>query len=246
MATTITVVFSHAARACAEARSSGRSMRKAFKFSLWLVVIFAAAFAVLLAATIYTYERLTAETLIAELRFDESGERQYVAYLRTGDRCSERTFTVFGDQWRVDAEFLKWKYWALLFGLDSQYRLDRLEGRYRSAAEQNTEPNVAHDLAERTAVDLVDLVGALGTLNFLLDATYGSSTYQDIDVRNVYFVYRTTTGIITRFEPRGEPSPRGEPLSITINNACREPSLWRRFTTWSDARAIDVLDLVAR
>ena len=157
-------------------------------------MLFAALSIVLLTATIYTYDRLTAETLIAELRFDATGERQYVAHLRTGDRCDERTFPVLGDQWRVDAEFLKWKYWALLLGLDSQYRLDRLEGRYRSAAEQNSQPNVAHDLSERTAVDLVALAESLGSWNFLLDATYGSSTYQDIDVDNVYYVYRTHDG----------------------------------------------------
>ena len=80
--------------------------------------------------------------------------------------CDERTFPVFGDQWRVDAEFLKWKYWALLLGLDSQYRLDRLEGRYRSAAEQNSQPNVAHDLSERTAVDLVALAGVARLVEF--------------------------------------------------------------------------------
>ena len=121
-------------------------MRRTLKFSLWVVVLFAALSIVLLTATVYTYERLTAETLIAELRFDATGDRQYLAHLRTGDRCDERAFPVFGDQWRVDAEFLKWKYWALLLGLDSQYRLDRLEGRYRSAAEQNSQPNVAHAL----------------------------------------------------------------------------------------------------
>jgi len=61
-------------------------MRRAFKVSLGLVVLFAALSIVLLAATVYTYDRLTAETLIAELRFDPTGDRQYVAHLRTGDR----------------------------------------------------------------------------------------------------------------------------------------------------------------
>jgi hypothetical protein len=220
-------------------------MRRTLKLSLWVVVLFAALSVVLLTATIHTYERLTAETLIAELRFDATGERQYVAHLKTGDRCAERTFPVLGEQWRVDAEFLKWKYWALLFGLDSQYRLDRLEGRYRTAAEQNTQPNVAHDLSERTAVDVVDLAGALGSWNFLLDATYGSSTYQDIDTANVYYVYRTQTGIITRHEPRPVQPHAGEPLAITIDGACGDPSLWRRFTAWTDDGVVSALDLVS-
>jgi hypothetical protein len=207
-------------------------------------MLFAAVSIVLLTATVYTYARLTAETLIAELKFDATGDRQYVAHLKTGDRCDERTFPVLGDQWRVDAEFLKWKYWALLLGLDSQYRLDRLEGRYRLAAEQNSQPNVAHDLSERTAVDVVALAESLGSLNFLLDATYGSSTYQDIDVDNIYYVYRTTTGLITRQQPRPAQPQGGQPLQITIDGACGQPSMWRRFTEWADDGVVATLDLV--
>jgi hypothetical protein len=220
-------------------------MRRAFKFSLWVVVLFAALSIVLLTATVYTYERLTAETLIAELRFDATGDREYTAHLRTGERCEVRTFPIYGDQWRVDAEFLKWKYWALLLGLDSQYRLDRLEGRYRSVGEQNSQPNVAHALTERTAVDLVELAESLGSWNFLLDATYGSSTYQDIDVDNIYYVYRTTTGIITRHEPRPV-QPPGEPFAVRIEGACGEPSFWQRFSEWTDDRAVAALELVNR
>jgi hypothetical protein len=220
-------------------------MRRAFKFSLWVVVLLAALSLVLLTATVYTYDRLTAETLIAELRFDATGERQYIARLRTGDRCAERTLPILGDQWRVDAEFLKWKYWALLLGLDSQYRLDRLEGRYRAVAEQNSQPNLAHDIADRTAIDLVSLAESLGSWNFLLDATYGSSTYQDIDPANVYYVYRTQTGIITRHEPRPAQPVGGEPLSVTIDGACGEPSMWQRFTTWTDDGVVAAIDLVS-
>lgn len=220
-------------------------MRRAFKFSGLVVVLFAALSIVLLTATVYTYDRLTAETLIAELRFDATGERQYVAHLRTGDRCDVRSLPISGDQWRVDAEFLKWKYWALLLGLDSQYRLDRLEGRYRAVAEQNSQPHLAHALSDRTAVDLVSLAETLGNWNFLLDATYGSSTYQDIDVDNVHYVYRTTTGIITRREPRPVAAP-GEPFSVVVNGACPEPSPWQRLTEWTDDRVVAALELVDR
>jgi hypothetical protein len=221
-------------------------MRRTIKLSLWIIVLLGALSVVLLTATVYTYDRLSAETLIAELRFDQTGERQYVASLKTGDGCDARTYPVLGDQWRVDAEFLKWKYWALLLGLDSQYRLDRLEGRYRSVAEQNSQPNVAYDLSERTAVDLVALAESLGSWNFLLDATYGSSTYQDIDVGNVYYVYRTQTGIITRREPRPAQPLGDEPLAVNINGACGQPSRWQRFTQWTDDHAVAALDLVDR
>jgi hypothetical protein len=238
------MVFSHGLRACAEPTTRSAKLRRAFTFSLLLVVCMGVLFALLLSATVYTYHRLTAETLIAELRFEATGERQYLAHLRTGDRCGERVLPLFGDQWRVDAEFVKWKYWATLLGLDSQYRLDRLEGRYRSTAEQNTGARLAHELGNDTVLDVVGVAAALGSWNFLLDATYGSSTYQDIDVDNTYYVYRTATGIITRSELRA-PEIQGGGLAIEITTACgAEAPLWERMATWTDARVQGVLAML--
>jgi len=82
-------------------------MRKFLGWSFALIVVLGAFAAALLSASVYTYHALTGETLIAELRFDQTGERAYLAHLRTGDRCEERALPVFGDQWHVDAEFLK-------------------------------------------------------------------------------------------------------------------------------------------
>jgi hypothetical protein len=219
-------------------------MRRVVALSLWMVVLLTALSVVLFAATLYTYERLTAETLIAQLRFDQTGERRFTAHLRTGDRCEERVYPLLGDQFRVDAEFLKWKYWALLFGLDSQYRLDRLEGRYRSVADQNAKPQVAHELSDRNAIDLVELAEALGAWNFLLDATYGSSTYEDIDVARIYSIYRTTTGIITRSVPRPATLVPGESFIVTINGACAAPSRWQRFAAATNSHVVSALDFI--
>ena len=72
------------------------------------------------------------------IEFQRSGEQSYLARLRTGDFCSEEIYAVLGDQWRLDAQFLKWHYWASLVGLKSYYRLERLEGRYRSVADMRT------------------------------------------------------------------------------------------------------------
>jgi hypothetical protein len=219
-------------------------MRRFLTWSVAVIVALGAVVVVLLAASVYTFHALTGETLIAELRFDPKSDREYVAHLRTGDLCTELVLPVFGDQWRIDAEFLKWKYWALLLGLDSQYRLDRFEGRYRSAAEQNAAPKLAHDLGSGTALDIVSVSEALGAWNFLIDASYGSSTYQDIDPENVYSVYRTQTGIITRSKPRPVPE-QGAPLAVDINRACgAEPPIWRRVTTWTDEHAKEVLSFV--
>jgi hypothetical protein len=163
--------------------------------------------------------------------------------LRTGDRCDERVLAVYGDQWRVDAEFLNGSTGAV-----ARSRLavppDRLEGRYRSVVDQNSQPKVAHDLRDETAVDVVSLAEGLGRWNFLIDASYGSSTYQDIDPANVYDVYRTQTAIITRSKPRPVPE-QGAPIAVDVDRACGAPQpVWYRVTTWTDERAKEALAYV--
>ena len=207
--------------------------KRLIKLALFPLVFLTFLWVALFSASIYTYTSLTSESVVAELRFDRVGEQAYLAHLRTGDLCDERTFQVLGDQWRIDAEFLKWKYWALAFGLNSQYRLERFEGRYRVTEEQNVRPTLAHDLARETAVNVVGVSDTLGPLNFLTDATYGSSTYQDIDTDLVYTVYRTQTGLITRFAERPEPRVEEAGLVVEITRACgNEPGYWERFSVW--------------
>lgn len=217
-------------------------MRKLVKVSVWALALGGVSLVILMSASVYTFNRLTDETLIAEIRFEQTGPQRYTAYLRTGDLCEDQVLGVLGDQWRVDARFLKWRYWASLLGLDSQYRLERFEGRYRDVAEQNSRPTLAHDLGRHTAVDVVDLAQSLGRLNFLVDASYGSSTYEDIDPGRVYLVYKSPTGIFTRSR---EPSPSVDAeagLAVEVTRACGErDGLWERVTVWTDENLTGLL-----
>jgi hypothetical protein len=198
-------------------------MRKIIRISLSLIVAAVVGFVFLLAASIYTFNVLTDETLIAEIEFDHAGNQQYLAYLRTGDFCEANALPVFGDQWRIDAQFLKWHYWASLLGLKSHYRLERLEGRYRDVAEQNSKPTLSHALAPPSAIDIGGLAGNLGSLNFLADASYGSSTYHDIDTSLVYLVYKSPTAIFTRSRERSAPQLDGQALLVEVRRGCGEP-----------------------
>ena len=214
-------------------------MRRLIKISILPIALLGFLWVALFSASIYTYTSLTSEAVVAELRFERLGEQQYIARLRSGDFCEEQSFRVLGDQWRIDAQFLKWKYWALALGLDSQYRLDRFEGRYRAIGEQNTRPTLSHDLKKDTVVDVGGVTETLGLLNFLTDATYGSSTYQDIDTGRVFYVYRTQTGLITRSETKPEPRVGETGLVVEITRACGvEPGYWRRFSVWLNDQVV--------
>lgn len=219
-------------------------MRRLIKLSVFSAAFVVLAFVFLISASVYTFSALTDETLIAEVDFERVADQQYVAHLRTG--CEDIELPVYGDQWRIDAEFLKWKYWAIVLGLDSQYRLDRFEGRYRGADQQNTRPTLAHDLRREHVVDIVDFADSLGPFNMLVDATYGSSTYRDIDTTSVHRVYKTPTGIFTRSAARVPARVDVEGLPIEINQACGDtPGYWQRAAQWADAAVSSALSWTA-
>jgi hypothetical protein len=217
-------------------------MRKFIRISLSLAGVGVVGFVVLIGASIYSFSVLTDETLIAEIEFDRTGEQRFMAYLRTGDFCAEVPFVVLGDQWRVDAQFLKWHYWASLLGLESHYRLERLEGRYRDVAEQNSKPTLSHALARPSAIDIGGLAEGLGGLNFLADTSYGSSTYHDIDPNRTYFVYKSPTAIFTRSEPRQNSQVEGEVLNVEVRRGCgTDPGITERAAGWIN-RTVDRVD----
>lgn len=183
-----------------------------------------AVFAALLVTGFSAYSVLSEETLIAELSFGDRDDGGYDALLRTGDRCSEAVYIIHGEQWRIDAQFIKWKYWASLFGAESRYRLVRLEGRYDAASDENTKASSAHDLSADRVSDPAWLTEQLGSFNPLFDAAYGSSTYHKIETDRVFGVYKTPTGIITRSESDTDPMLIGDYLDIEIDRACGQSS----------------------
>ena len=210
------------------------------RVSAFLRILAAPAVAMVLLLALFSvsyfgYTNLTSETRIAELSFTQIDTDEYLVNLATGDFCEVRVFTVHGDQWRLDAEFIKWKYWALALGLDSQYRLDRFEGRYRLTSEQNSEPSHAYDLKKDTILDMGELSKALGFFNFLVDTTYGSSTYNNIDTENVFYIYRTQTGLITRSKMDALPQRGQAGLVVQVTRPCGgAPGYWQRFSVWAD------------
>jgi hypothetical protein len=201
---------------------------------LVLPLIILTIFAMLMSASVRTYSRLSDETVIAEVSFRQLDEQVYEATLLTEGDCREEKLTLYGDQWRIDASFLKWKYWANLLGLDAQYRLDRIEGRYDSIADENSKEHTAYDLVPRTTLDVGNWSTSMGKLNFLADAEYGVSTYTEMTPGQSWLVYRTQSGIITR-PGRGIQRSESGALRIEITAGCvEEKSTMAVATNWLD------------
>jgi hypothetical protein len=143
-----------------------------------------------------TYTSLTQEKAIATITFEKEDTQSqiYTAYLRTPNGSNIGNYTIYGDQWRIDATFIKMEYWANILGVDSKYTLDRLEGRYKNINDENTKEHKSYKLEGHSLINSFD---------FFFDTTYGSSVYQDIKLKILYKVLKTQTGLMVREESLG-------------------------------------------
>jgi len=140
-----------------------------------------------------TYSSLTKEQLVATITFENvpSKSKVYTAHLYDDKGSKIDDYIIYGDQWRMDAGFIKMKYWANVFGVDSKYTLDRFEGRYSNIDEENNSRHKSYQLEDHSLID---------NMSWLIDTTYGSSTYQDIKLNTKYTVLRSQTGLMVREE----------------------------------------------
>lgn len=71
--------------------------------------------------------------------------QSYLVILRPR-QGGDRAYRLTGDEWRVDAQIIVWHPWLLKLGLQSIYRLERLENRYRDRRRQQRSEKQVHDL----------------------------------------------------------------------------------------------------
>ena len=176
----------------------------------------------LVAWNLHTYNRLTDEALIAKLRFVQIAPRHYQVELRSGDFCAQQEFELFGDEWRLDARFLKWKPLANLFGFDAMYRLERLTGRYRDIADENSLRHQAYEVSPRPGVDLLKYLERDWKYWSPVDTYFGSSVYESVDPAYEYSVYRSQSGLLVRKELFAAAHYEGDALVIHIREECQQ------------------------
>lgn len=147
---------------------------------------------------LHTYSRLTYEQPVAELVFEGRGPQSYRATLTRMPGGEMQIFVLAGDEWQLDARVLKWKGWANLLGLDAQYRLERVGGRYRDIEQERHAERTVYALSENPGVDLWDLSTKYPRWLPFVDAVYGSATYMPMAPGARYQVSLTQSGLIAR------------------------------------------------
>ncbi len=174
----------------------------------------------------YTLLSLPDESPIAELHFGKSGTQQYEASIAYGDFCHPEKYQLYGNQWRLDAQFLKWHSWANLLGFDSMYRIERLGGRYLDVQNENARQHLSYTLYEEGGIDLPEILHGYGGRFSPVDTLFGSSVYDDMQEGFLYRVYRAQSGLLVRKSALLDATSPGAGLTIEINKACGAQPGW--------------------
>lgn len=162
-----------------------------------LTALAIAALLLMVAANLYSYQRLTAEQRAADLEFSRIGPQRYLVRLyRPG--APPATFELEGDQWQLDARILKWRGIALMLGLDTRYRLERLSGRYSSLAQARDGLHSVYDLSPSSGLDVWALARRYERWLPWVDAYYGSATYLPMADGARYTVSVSASGLVAR------------------------------------------------
>lgn len=151
-----------------------------------------------IAVNLYSYGRLTHEQTIAKLKFNQLKEQQFQVEIVYQNENKTDVFLINGDEWQMDARIIKWHGWAQLLGLNAQYRLERISGRYSDIGEELEKPRTAHALGTKDKIDYWKLINDYKKYLPWIDAYYGSATYLPMTDNASYSVSLTQSGLIAR------------------------------------------------
>jgi hypothetical protein len=163
-----------------------------------LIMLGAGAVVFVVASNLYTYARLTYEQPIADIVFKAAGPQKFQATLIRTPSGDLQVFAVSGDEWQLDARVLKWRGWTTLLGLDAQYRLERLGGRYLNIDQERNERRSVYALSANPGVDFWSWAIAHPRWTPFVDAVYGSATFLPMADGARYRVTLSQTGLVAR------------------------------------------------
>ncbi len=176
----------------------GRFIAASATLLMSVVLLVVAALLFVIALNLHTYAQLTYEQPVAQIVFEARGPQQYRATLTHVPSGEMQMLLLAGDEWQLDARVLKWKGWANVLGLDAQYRLERLSGRYREVDQERQDQRTVYALSENPGADLWSASTQYPQWLPFLDAVYGSATYMPMADGARYEVSLTQSGLIAR------------------------------------------------
>lgn len=177
-------------------------LRRAAVVTVGVVLLLLGGLAGTISAATRGYRALTREEVAATVEVRPVAPQRFRATFRFPDgRTIE--FDLRGDQLSVDARILKWNPAVNVLGLHTAYQLDRVSGRYAELRAERDSARTVFSLAPEKPVDMFRLRKKWSFLAPLLDAEYGSGTFQDVERPATFEVRVSTTGLLIRTRETG-------------------------------------------
>jgi hypothetical protein len=151
-----------------------------------------------IAINLYSYNRLGFEQPIAKLEFKQLEEQRFQVSISYQSDNKVDTYAINGDEWQIDARIIKWHGWAQILGLNAQYRLERISGRYSDIDEERGKTRTIYALGPKNEIDYWRLINDYKKWLPWVDAYYGSATYLPMTNNALYSLSLTQSGLIAR------------------------------------------------
>ncbi len=165
---------------------------------LSLAFLSATAIFGLAALNIHSYQSLSYDVKVADIRFSRVAAQMYRAEIRLTGKEQSQTYKIWGDEWELSARIIKWKPPLTKLGFNSLYRLDRLQGRYGSIRQERDAPRSVFSLHEESSLDLWSVVDRHKPWLPGLDTFYGSATYLPMVDNGNYQIHMTQLGLYAK------------------------------------------------
>jgi len=166
------------------------------------IIAFAVGFATLsLLVMLQSWQAFTKKTHVAEIQAIELAPHKLRVYLvpieADGARGSTEIYDVDGNQWQVGGDVLRFRPIVTALGVDTVFRLTRVEGRWDAAADANSHKGTAYDRAPPSATWSSLYRGTdHAPLKWLIAGAHGQYVSQLPDRRAVFDVYVTPNGYV--------------------------------------------------
>jgi len=185
----------------------------------WMPVLLILLLTLSLVAPFYVYSRFNSQQPVARVEFESLGNNWYLASVTRFPECTTASYRIHGDQWQLDAAFVKWKGIAVLLGAESRVVLDRLSGRFRQIVQAKDQELTLHDLKPDTWFNLSEPV-VDGSDSLFVDSYFGASVYLDIQPDKSFWVYKTEDGLISKSRPRSLITQQDGVMTLVIEQGC--------------------------
>lgn len=163
-------------RACVRHARARRPFRATHRFAWMLVFILLATLSGGGAIALRGYHLLVREVDVATISARQTAPQQFAVRIEYPDG-THSAGALHGDEWQLDARVIKWKPSAVTLGAEPLYRVDRLSGRYRDAAQAQANTPSMIDLGGDSIIDLWQLKQRFPQWLPWIDADYGSAAY---------------------------------------------------------------------